>query len=90
MIRKLTTEQLATLKKKQLGKKHPARTAIEQMLPGEAIEITRNSFSWKNQTPRLFTNTISKKTNSRFVVSVLLNNAGWVVERVADAVGRKE
>ena len=82
MIKKLTPEELAALRRKKLGKKHPVRTAIEQLEKGEAIQISREDFGWKNLTPKIFCNQLSKKTTKRFEVSALLDNSGWVVERV--------
>lgn len=85
MIKKLTPEERAALQTKKLGKAHPVKTAIINMKAGEALQISRTAFSWKNVTPRIFCTAISKKTKKRFEVSALLNNSGWVVERVDDA-----
>jgi hypothetical protein len=84
MIKKLSPEERAALPTKKLGKMHPARIAINNMEAGEALQISRSVFTWKNVTPRLFCNQISKKTKKRFEVSALLNNSGWVVERLPD------
>jgi len=84
MIKKLTQEELKALKKKKLGKKHPVHVAIEMLEPKEAIQISREAFTWKNLTPKIFCNKLSKETSKRFEVSELLNHQGWVVERVDD------
>ena len=82
----LTPEELAALKnkKRRLGKNHPVRLAIERLEPGQALQVDRPDFTWKQHTPRALCTEISKKTNKRFVVSALLDNSGWVVERVDD------
>ena len=45
MIKKLNPEEFAQITQRPLGKKHPVRVAIEQLLPNEAILIPRTDFS---------------------------------------------
>jgi hypothetical protein len=78
----LTPEELSAIKKRQLGKKHPVRIAIEQLEPQQAVQISRKEFTWRQRTPRVFCNELSKKTNKRFTISALLDNSGWIVQRV--------
>ena len=82
MIKKLSPEELAKKACRPASKKHPVRIAIEALQPKEAIEIPRKDFAWKGATPQRLCNQIQKKSNKRFKVSTLLDNSGWIVERL--------
>lgn len=68
------------------NKKHPVRIAIENLQPKNGIEIPRKDFTWKSSTPQRLCNEIQKKTNKRFKVSTLIDNSGWIVERLEQDV----
>ncbi len=86
MIKKITPQELEKMRLRRLGKKHPVRKAIEDMAPGDIIQIPLADFKWKKRTPTFFTNEISKASNKQYVVSKIHNNGGWVVQRIDDAV----
>ncbi len=80
-IKKMTAEEARQVKQRPIGKKHFVRVAIEQLEVGEALQISREAFTWKKHTPKLFSNAISKKTKKRFEVSNLADKSGWMVIR---------
>ncbi len=82
MIKKLNPEEFAQIAQRPLGKKHPVRVAIEQLLPNEAILIPRADFKWRKKSPNYFCLQISKNSNKRFATNSLADDSGWTVQRV--------
>ena len=82
-IKKINKEEKQQLALRPIGKKHPVRAAIEAMEVGDILRVSRAAFRWKGQSPKLFTNAISRDTEKLFEVNIILDNSGWVVEREA-------
>ncbi len=82
-IKKITPAEKNELKLRPVGKTHPVRAALMLMEVGEILRISRAAFRWKKLTPKRLTNEISKASEKEFEVSQLLDNTGWVVERLS-------
>lgn len=81
--RKLTAEEVAKLRLLPFGKKHAIRIMIEKLQPGENLQVIREDFTWKRQTPMRFCREIARSKGSRFEISKMEPFIGWVVTRLA-------
>lgn len=80
---KITDAEAAALKLLPLGKKHPVRILIEDLLPGEKLNVARKDFMWKAKTPSVFCSQVSKAGKAKFRVWKKWDKTGWVIEREA-------
>lgn len=80
-IHLLSAKEAATHRKVSLGKKHPARQAIEALKPGQILRIGREDFTWKKKTPNFFCLQITKATGARFKTENEVGRTGWIVTR---------
>lgn len=80
--RKLTTEEVAKLRLLPFGKKHPIRIMISELQAGEYLQVSREDFRWKRQSPSRFCHELARSTGRKFAVFKLHPFTGWVVKRL--------
>ena len=81
MAKKLTKEEAEALGMRPFGRKHFVRAMIEQMKPGEILQISRKDFAWHNQNPNRFINPLMKSTKKKFTITQTADRSGWIVAR---------
>jgi len=78
----ISDEEAAGLKLLPFGRKHAVRILIEQLQPGQKLNVARKDFMWKRKTPAIFCNEVAKSGKAKFRIWKKWDKTGWVVERI--------
>jgi hypothetical protein len=81
-MRKITKDEFLKMPVKGRGGSSPVYTEILNLQPGEYLVIEKAEWK-KRQPPSRVSSYIGKRNSRKFKSFSLLDNSGWVVERIA-------
>lgn len=81
-MKKITQDEFLKTPLKGRGRSSPVYNEIYNLQPGEYLRIEKSDWK-KRQPPGRVSSYIGKRTGRKYISSQILNDEGWIIQRVS-------